>query len=268
MRVVKTPVRAPKRTRLPSASSAPSAEARDRDGADSESAASRGTRVCSSITTTRQTSPLVRAHTTVGDRSRPPHRIAIRHEAARPPRRTHPRIQLYRLNRLCAPHTLVMRLGTRPLRDRDIAERWEPDPCGEQGLSSQSRAGACLEVTRQRGRYSTGDRRCTEFAAAVAVSLPSHCPSRCRREAVAASPGARPKEGRDGRRCRPGPARAHDLPPGLGEGERAMDIGKPKRTYTVEPLSDPLPRETPAQPASPKQPQPQPVREREGVPGR
>jgi len=47
-----------------------------------------------------------------------------------------------------------------------------------------------------------------------------------------------------------------------------MDIGKPKRTYTVEPLSDPLPRETPAQPASPKQPQPQPVREREGVPGR
>lgn len=27
-----------------------------------------------------------------------------------------------------------------------------------------------------------------------------------------------------------------------------MDIGEPKRTYTVEPLEDPVPRETPSEP--------------------
>lgn len=45
-----------------------------------------------------------------------------------------------------------------------------------------------------------------------------------------------------------------------------MDIGKPKRTYTVEPLSDPLPQKAPA--PVPKKEPPAPVRERENVPAR
>lgn len=31
----------------------------------------------------------------------------------------------------------------------------------------------------------------------------------------------------------------------------AVEIGEPERTYTVEPLEDPVPRERPAQPAEP-----------------
>jgi hypothetical protein len=31
----------------------------------------------------------------------------------------------------------------------------------------------------------------------------------------------------------------------------AMEIGEPERTYTVEPLEDPVPREVPAEPAEP-----------------
>ena len=30
-----------------------------------------------------------------------------------------------------------------------------------------------------------------------------------------------------------------------------MEIGEPERTYTVEPLEDPVPRELPAEPAEP-----------------
>jgi hypothetical protein len=30
-----------------------------------------------------------------------------------------------------------------------------------------------------------------------------------------------------------------------------MEIGEPERTYTVEPLEDPVPREVPAEPAKP-----------------
>ncbi|HKC22364.1 MAG TPA: hypothetical protein VKB64_07610 [Gaiellaceae bacterium] len=42
-----------------------------------------------------------------------------------------------------------------------------------------------------------------------------------------------------------------------------MEIGDPQRTYTVEPIEDPVPRESPAEedPA-------EPVREPEEVPGR
>jgi hypothetical protein len=31
-------------------------------------------------------------------------------------------------------------------------------------------------------------------------------------------------------------------------GARDVDIGEPKRTYTVEPLEDPVPREAPSEP--------------------
>jgi hypothetical protein len=35
-----------------------------------------------------------------------------------------------------------------------------------------------------------------------------------------------------------------------------MEIGDPERTYTVEPLEDPVPREVPAEPAEPAEPSP------------
>ena len=35
-----------------------------------------------------------------------------------------------------------------------------------------------------------------------------------------------------------------------------MDIGKPKRTYTVEPLKDPIPREQPEKIPEPAPPEP------------
>ena len=45
-----------------------------------------------------------------------------------------------------------------------------------------------------------------------------------------------------------------------------MDIGPPKRTYTVEPLDDPVPRELPEAPPEPDEPapdaEPQPVEPR------
>jgi hypothetical protein len=40
-------------------------------------------------------------------------------------------------------------------------------------------------------------------------------------------------------------------------GSEAVKIGEPERTYTVEPLEDPVPREPPAEPAeSPAEPSP------------
>jgi hypothetical protein len=44
--------------------------------------------------------------------------------------------------------------------------------------------------------------------------------------------------------------------PALGGGG-LVDVGKPERTYTVEPLEDPVPREIPA-PAEPGEPEPEP----------
>ena len=35
-----------------------------------------------------------------------------------------------------------------------------------------------------------------------------------------------------------------------------MEIGEPERTYTVEPVQDPVPRERPAEPAQPAPPAP------------
>lgn len=43
-----------------------------------------------------------------------------------------------------------------------------------------------------------------------------------------------------------------------------MDIGEPKRVYTVEPVEDPVPRESPA----PEEEPAEPLREPEEVPGR
>jgi hypothetical protein len=41
-----------------------------------------------------------------------------------------------------------------------------------------------------------------------------------------------------------------------------MEIGEPERTYTVEPLEDPVPREVPAEPAEPAEPsEPSPAEE-------
>lgn len=45
---------------------------------------------------------------------------------------------------------------------------------------------------------------------------------------------------------------------------RAVEIGKPQRTYTVEPIEDPVPREEPAPDDAPAEPQ----REPEEVPAR
>lgn len=45
-----------------------------------------------------------------------------------------------------------------------------------------------------------------------------------------------------------------------------MNVGKPKRTYTVEPLRDPVPHEKPS-PASPELPQ-RPLPAREDAPTR
>jgi hypothetical protein len=47
--------------------------------------------------------------------------------------------------------------------------------------------------------------------------------------------------------------------------EDVMDIGKPKRIYTVEPLEDPVPRERPEAPAQPAAPERAPA-EPEKVP--
>lgn len=38
-----------------------------------------------------------------------------------------------------------------------------------------------------------------------------------------------------------------------------MDIGKPKRTYTIEPLKNPVPREQPTPHEAPKPPRPERV---------
>jgi hypothetical protein len=35
-----------------------------------------------------------------------------------------------------------------------------------------------------------------------------------------------------------------------------VEIGEPERTYTVEPVKDPVPRERPAEPAEPARPSP------------
>ncbi len=43
-----------------------------------------------------------------------------------------------------------------------------------------------------------------------------------------------------------------------------MEIGEPQRTYTVEPIEDPVPRESPL----PEEEPAEPVREPEEVPGR
>lgn len=53
-------------------------------------------------------------------------------------------------------------------------------------------------------------------------------------------------------------------PPGQGG---LMDIGKPKRIYTIEPIEDPIPREQPEKVAEPAPPEPAP-RERVRVPAR
>jgi hypothetical protein len=54
--------------------------------------------------------------------------------------------------------------------------------------------------------------------------------------------------GLDGHRLAPRRSRRHTLTqPRLGLG--TVEIGKPERTYTVEPLEDPVPRERPAEPA-------------------
>lgn len=46
-----------------------------------------------------------------------------------------------------------------------------------------------------------------------------------------------------------------------------MEIGEPERTYTVEPVEDPVPRERPAEPAEhPPTPSQEPI-EPEKVPG-
>ena len=45
---------------------------------------------------------------------------------------------------------------------------------------------------------------------------------------------------------------------------RDMDIGKPSRTFTIEPVEDPVPREQPLPPA--EQDPPEPLREPEEVP--
>jgi hypothetical protein len=46
------------------------------------------------------------------------------------------------------------------------------------------------------------------------------------------------------------------MQPTLGSGE-LVEIGEPERTFTVEPLEDPVPRELPAEPAeSPATPSP------------
>jgi hypothetical protein len=48
----------------------------------------------------------------------------------------------------------------------------------------------------------------------------------------------------------------HLIEPTLGSGE-LVEIGKPERTFTVEPLEDPVPREPPAEPTeSPATPTP------------
>jgi hypothetical protein len=45
-----------------------------------------------------------------------------------------------------------------------------------------------------------------------------------------------------------------------------MEIGKPERTYTVEPIEDPVPREAPA--PAPEEPPAESPREPEEVPAR
>jgi hypothetical protein len=54
---------------------------------------------------------------------------------------------------------------------------------------------------------------------------------------------------------RPGPDRntLGASPLGLGG---SVEIGRPERTYTVEPVEDPVPREAPAEPAEPDRPSP------------
>jgi hypothetical protein len=39
-----------------------------------------------------------------------------------------------------------------------------------------------------------------------------------------------------------------------------MDIGEPERTYTVEPVEDPVPRETPSEPDERPAPHEEPVK--------
>ena len=54
------------------------------------------------------------------------------------------------------------------------------------------------------------------------------------------------------------------MPPPRRDQTRGVEIGKPQRTYTVEPIEDPVPREEPAPDDAPTEP----PREPEEAPAR
>jgi Transposase IS116/IS110/IS902 family len=86
--------------------------------------------------------------------------MATRHEAARPPRRTHPRIQLCGLNRFCAPHTVRHRLsrgGDRQLNralHTVVLHRRQHDPATRDYIARRVAEGKTTrEATRILKRY-------------------------------------------------------------------------------------------------------------------